>query len=160
MPCIFAMIAKFRYHSELFSMIAKFTAKRNLSPCVLVPNDLVLYNSHFIPFVIICFRYFWYFTHFGWLYKPPYSFCNPNFNSFKLSARSFCFNSKFALFSLFFLSFSWLPNASLEDDNSRDAWLSLKALKRRVSSLVIGGLAVSSCFKQTGTAFMVPNFPN
>ena len=52
----------------------------------------------------------------------------------------------FALFSLLFLSFSRLPNTPLEDDNSRDAWLSLKALKRRVASLVVGGLAVSSCF--------------
>ena len=26
MPCIFAMIAKFRYDSEIFAMIAKFTA--------------------------------------------------------------------------------------------------------------------------------------
>ena len=50
-----------------------------------------------------------------------------------------------ALFSLLFLSFSWLPNTPLEDDNSRDAWLSLKALKRRVASFVDGGLVVSSC---------------
>ena len=26
MPCIFSMIVKFRYHSEIFAMIAKFTA--------------------------------------------------------------------------------------------------------------------------------------
>ena len=54
------------------------------------------------------------------------------------------FRLYFTLFSLLFLSFSWLPNIPLEDDNSRDAWLSLKALKRRVASLVGGGLAVSS----------------
>ena len=48
----------------------------------------------------------------------------------------------FALFSHLFLSFSRLPNTPLEDDNSRDAWLSLKALKRGVDSLVLGLLQV------------------
>ena len=46
----------------------------------------------------------------------------------------------FSLFSLLFLSFSRLPNNPLEDDNSRDAWLSLLALKRKVASLVVGQL--------------------
>ena len=54
--------------------------------------------------------------------------------------RSFSFLFHFALFSLFFLSFSRLPNTPLEDDNSRDVWLSIKALKRRVACLVNGGL--------------------
>ena len=31
-----------------------------------------------------------------------------------------------------------LPNTSLEDDNSRDAWLSLFSLKRKEASLVVG----------------------
>ena len=35
-----------------------------------------------------------------------------------------------------------LPNNPLEDDNSRDAWLSLLALKRKVASLVVGQLQV------------------
>ena len=48
----------------------------------------------------------------------------------------------FSLFSLLFLSFSRLPNNPLEDDNSRDAWLSLLALKRKVASLVVGQLQV------------------
>ena len=48
----------------------------------------------------------------------------------------------FSLFSLLFLSFSMLPNNPLEDDNSRDAWLSLLALKRRIASLVVRQLQV------------------
>ena len=46
----------------------------------LIPNDLVLINYHFVPIVISYFRHFWYFTQLGWLYKPPYDFCNPNFH--------------------------------------------------------------------------------
>ena len=48
----------------------------------------------------------------------------------------------FSLFSLIFLSFSRLPNKPLEDDNSRDAWLSLFSLKRKVASFVVGQLQV------------------
>ena len=40
--------------------------------------------------------------------------------------------------SLFFLSLSRLPNTPLEDDNSRDAWLSLLPLKRKGASLAVG----------------------
>ena len=82
-------------------------------------------------------------------YINPHSFCNPkqllgdlkdflcNFIFPQLSIRVW-----FSLFSLFFLSFSRLPNNPLEDDNSRDAWLSLIALKRKVASLVVGQLQV------------------
>ena len=45
----------------------------------LILNDYVLINYHFLPIVISYFRNFWYFTQLGWLYKPPYDFCNPNF---------------------------------------------------------------------------------
>ena len=112
-----------------------------------IPNDHVLINYHFVPIVISYFRHFWSFTQLGWLYKPPYDFCNPNFHFYASSPAALVFRLYFALFSLLFLSFSWLPNTPLEDENARDAWLSLKALKRRVTSLVVGGLAVSSCFK-------------
>ena len=44
----------------------------------------------------------------------------------------------FSLFSLLFLSLSRLPHTPLEDDNSRDAWLSLFPLKRKEASLVVG----------------------
>ena len=40
----------------------------------LIQNDLVLFIYHFVPIVITYFRHFWYFTHLGWLYKPPYKF--------------------------------------------------------------------------------------
>ena len=43
-----------------------------------------------------------------------------------------------SLLSLFFLSLSRLPNTPLEDDNSRDAWLSLLPLKRKEGSLAVG----------------------
>ena len=60
-----------------------------------------------------------------------------NVNISQLSFR-FCF----PLFSLLFPLFSWLPNTPLEDDNSRDAWLSLFSLKRKEASLVVGQLQV------------------
>ena len=47
-----------------------------------------------------------------------------------------------SLFSLLFPLFSWLPSTPLEDDNSRDAWLSLFSLKRKEASLVVGHLQV------------------
>ena len=46
--------------------------------------------------------------------------------------------SLLSLLSLFFLSLSRLPNTPLEDDNSRDAWLSLLSLKRKEASLAVG----------------------
>ena len=60
-------------------------------------------------------------------------------------SRSFHLGFGF-LSSLLFLSFSRLPNTPLEDDNSRDAWLSLIALKRKVASLVVGQLQVVFMF--------------
>ena len=51
----------------------------------------------------------------------------------------FCFIlSLLSLLSLFFLSLSRLPNTPLEDDNSRDAWLSLLPLKMKEASLAVG----------------------
>ena len=73
--------------------------------------------------------------------KPHKLVTLSNFSFYKVS-RSFNFRVSFALFSLLFLSFSRLPNTPLEDDNSKDAWLSLIALKMRVSSLVLGLLQV------------------
>ena len=108
----------------------------------LIPNDHVLINYHFVPIVISYFRHFCHFTHWGWLYKLPYNFCNPNFPFYASFPTDFHFRFYFALFSLLFLSFSRQPNTPLEDDNSRDAWLGLKALKRRVASLVLGLLQV------------------
>ena len=61
----------------------------------------------------------------------------------------FCFYF-FSLFSLFFLSLSRLPNTPLEDDNSRDAWLSLLPLKRKEASLAVGLCMLSSCTKSYG----------
>ena len=108
----------------------------------LIPNDHVLINYHFVPIVISYFRHFFHFTHWGWLYKLPYNFCNPNFPFYASFPAAFHFRFYFALFSLLFLSFSRQPNTPLEDDNSRDAWIGLKALKRRVASLVLGLLQV------------------
>ena len=60
----------------------------------------------------------------------------------KLFFFYFSFAFIFSLLSLlslsFFLSLSRLPNTPLEDDNSRDAWLSLLPLKRKEASLAVG----------------------
>ena len=72
------------------------------------------------------------------------TFCNPNF-SFKLSARSFCF--RFTVFLSSFSHFLGCQTHPFEDDNSKDVWLSLKTLKRRVARLVNGGLQVVLSFK-------------
>ena len=108
----------------------------------LIPNDNILVYYHFGPYVISYFRCFCIFILLVWVYKPLY-FCNPKqLFIFITVSRSFHFRVSFALFSLFFLSFSRLPNTPLEDDNSRDAWLSLIALKRRVAGFVLGLLQV------------------
>ena len=93
-------------------------------------------------------------SHIGWpILAPP--FCNPKqfleaiFWHFSFYVNiSHCFSSRvsFSLFSLLFLSLSRLPNTLLEDDNSRDAWLSIIALKRKVASLVLGQLQVVLMF--------------
>ena len=58
-------------------------------------------------------------------------------NKFLFLSFAFIF-SLLSLFSLFFFSLSRLPNTPLEDDNSRDAWLSLLPLKRKEASLAVG----------------------
>ena len=68
-------------------------------------------------------------------------FCKFSFTAFvnKVLFFRFCFIfSLLSLLSLFFLSLSRLPNTPLEDDNSRDAWLSLLPLKRKEASLAVG----------------------
>ena len=68
-------------------------------------------------------------------------FCKFSFTAFvnKFLFLSFAFIfSLLSLLSLFFLSLSRLPNTPLEDDNSRDAWLSLLPLKRKEASLAVG----------------------
>ena len=115
----------------------------------LMPNNPVLVYYHLVPFVSQYFRHSCIFT--LWVdYINPHGFVTlSNFEAtFHLCkfSRSFLFRFSSALFSLLFLSFSRLPNTSLEDDNSRDAWLSLIALKRRVASLVLGLLQVVLMF--------------
>ena len=68
-------------------------------------------------------------------------FVSFHFSAFvnKVLFLSFAFIfSLLSLLSLFFLSLSRLPNTPLEDDNSRDAWLSLLPLKRKEASLAVG----------------------
>ena len=64
-------------------------------------------------------------------------------NKFLFLSFVFIF-SLLSLLSLFFLSLSRLPNTPLEDDNSRDAWLSLLPLKRKEASLAVGLSMLSS----------------
>ena len=82
------------------------------------------------------------FSHFGLDYINPHIFVTLSNFFINTVSRSFHFMVSFAFFSLIFLSFSRLPNTPLEDENSRDAWLSPIALKRRVASLVMGLLQV------------------
>ena len=68
-------------------------------------------------------------------------FCKFSFTAFVnkvLFFRFFFIFSLLSLLSLFFLSLSRLPNTPLEDDNSRDALLSLLPLKRKEASLAVG----------------------
>ena len=115
----------------------------------LMPNDYVLVYYHLVPFVSQYFRHSCIFT--LWVdYINPHGFVTlsnfyATFHFIKLPV-AFLFRVSFALFSLLFLSFSRLPNTPLEDDNSRDAWLSLIALKRRVASLVLELLQVVLMF--------------
>ena len=75
----------------------------------LIPNDHVLINYHFFPFVISYFRHFCHFTHLGWLYKPPYKFVTLTL-IFQYIHAAFLFLFQFSLFSLLFLSLSRVPN--------------------------------------------------
>ena len=104
----------------------------------------------------------------GGLYKPPSPpppppFCNPkqffeaifwHFSFYVNISRSFSSRVSFSLFSLLFLSPSRLPNTLLEDDNSRDAWLSLIALKRKVASFVLGQLQVVLMFSMLQVLYL------
>ena len=116
-----------------------------------MPNDPVLVYYLLVPCMSQYIRLSCIFIH--WVaYISPRSFCNPkqsfcNFSFYVNISRSFQFRVCFSLFSLLFLSFSRLPNTPLEDDNSRDAWLSLLALRRKVASLVLGQLQVVLIFK-------------
>ena len=78
---------------------------------------------------------------FGQVFGGGDYFCKFSFTAFvnKFLFLSFAFIfSLLSLLSLFFLSLSRLPNTPLEDDNSRDAWLSLFPLKRKEASLAVG----------------------
>ena len=78
---------------------------------------------------------------FGQVFGEGDYFCKFSFTAFvnKFLFLSFAFIfSLLSLLSLFFLSLSRLPNTPLENDNSRDAWLSLLPLKRKEASLAVG----------------------
>ena len=60
-----------------------------------------------------------------------------HFTAFVNKVLFFSFAFIFSLLSLLSLPFSAAKH-SLEDDNSRDAWLSLLPLKRKEASLAVG----------------------
>ena len=73
------------------------------------------------------------------------TFCNPNFDfsqSTQLFILGYSFLSSLSSFS-HFLGYQTHP---FEDDNSKDVWLGLKTLKRRVARLVNGGFQVVLSF--------------
>ena len=113
----------------------------------LIQNDLVLINYHIVPIVILYFWYFCHFTHLGWLYKPTYTFCNPNFN-LSVHKRNFSFCSLLSPLSLIFSA----TKHSSEDDNSEDVWLDLFLLEEEGHWCRFGGKF--SCPLIFHTAFM------
>ena len=113
----------------------------------LIQNDLVLINYNIVPIVILYFWYFCHFTHLGWLYKPTYTFCNPNFN-LSVHTRSFSFCSLLSPLSLIFSA----TKHSSEDDNSEDVWLDLFLLEEEGHWCRFGGKF--SCPLIFHTAFM------
>ena len=132
---IWLRLRKFCNHSENFAILAKislctnfrYIAKitvhsENRCPMFFIPNDHILIIYHFVPIVITYFRHFWYFTQLGWLYKPPYDFCNPNFwihcKSTQLFILGFSFLSSLSSFSDFLGNQTYLG-----DDKPRYAWL-------------------------------------
>ena len=60
------------------------------------------------------------------------------------------------IFSLLFplSQFLGCQTHPFEDENSKDVWLSLKTLKRRVARLVDVGLQVFLCFHEAGTTYL------
>ena len=126
----------------------------NPAPCFCDPNDSVLFNSSFSLNVTILFRLVWYFYMFGRLYKPSYE----HFVTELFISRSFslnpCFGSHFLSSLPSFSHFLGCQTHPFEDDNSKDAWLSLKTLKRRVSRLVDVGLQEFLCIHEAGTAYL------
>ena len=137
----FRYVCNFRYDSEIHC------AKRKCCPFFYDTNDPVLCNSHFSLNVIILFWYFWYFTSFVRLYKPPYGqIVTLTFANFHFT-QLFLFGPSFVSFLSSFSHFLSCQTHPFEDDNSKDVWLSLKTLKRRVARLVNGGLHMFLYFK-------------
>ena len=66
----------------------------------------------------------------------------------------FYFGSRFLSFLSSFSHFLGCQTHPFEDDNSKDVWLSLKTLKRRVGRLVNDGLQVFFCLHAAGTAYL------
>ena len=126
----------------------------NSASCICDLNDSVLINSSFALNVILLFRSVWYFRMFVGLYKP----CYEHFVTKLLISRSFhlrpCFGSHFLSSLSSFSHFLGCQTHPFEDDNSKDVWLSLKTLKRRVARLVDVGLRVFLCFHEAGTAYL------
>ena len=122
-----------------------------------MPKDPVLVYYHLVPcmsqyFRLSCIFILWV------VYINPHGFVTlSNFKQllhFNTVPAAFSFRVSFSLLSLLFLSFSRLPNTPLEDDNSRDAWLSLIALKRKVASLVLGQLQVVFMFQMLQVLYL------
>ena len=49
-----------------------------------------------------------------------------------------------------------MPNTPLEDDNSRDAWLSLLPLKRKEASLVVGLMHAVALYYKLRVVYLWP----
>ena len=127
---------------------------KNPAPCFCDPNDSVLFNSSFALNVIILFRLVWYFRMLMGLYKSCYEHFVTKLFISRIFSHSPCFGSHFLSSLSSFSHFLGCQTHLFEDDNSKDVWLSLKTLKRRVARLVDVGLQVFLCIHEAGTAYL------
>ena len=111
-----------------------------------MPNDHVLLYYHFVPYVSQYFRQFCIFTLWVVLYKPHKLVTLSNFSFDKSFPAAFILGFQLLSSLSSFFHFLGCQTPPLEDGNSRDAWLSLIALKMRVASLVLGLLQVVLMF--------------
>ena len=82
-----------------------------------------------------------------------WTYCNLTIHFTQLLVQSL-FGSHFLSSLSSFSHFLGCQTHPFEDDNSKDVWLSLKTVKRRVARLVDVCLQVFLCFHEAGTTYL------